>query len=188
MPKPRVPPNQRVVDSLPVLNLEDVPEFDPENWRLTVDGLVEEKLSLSFDEVLALPKTGIVSDFHCVTGWSKLDNAWEGVGFEEIIKLAGPLSKAKYVTVYAEGFYSSSLSLEELLKVGVLLAYALEGAPLKPEHGFPLRLVVPQKYAYKSVKWVRRLKFTAEKELGYWEKRGYSDGADPWREERYQKS
>lgn len=185
MPRSKIPPNQKVVGRLPVLNIDPVPKFDSKKWRLTIDGLVEKKLGLAYDEILSLPRSKTVSDFHCVTGWSKLDNIWEGVGFEEIMKVAKPLEKARFVSVYAEGFYSSSLSIEELLKIGVLLAYAFDSAPLKPEHGFPLRLVVPQKYAYKSVKWVRRLNFTAEKELGYWEKRGYSDSADPWREERY---
>jgi len=162
-----------------------VPKFDPETWRFEVEGLVENPVKLTYAEFLALPKTVRVSDFHCVTGWSRLDNRWEGVAFKTICELVKPLEEARFVTVVAEGEYTTSLPIEELLDDDVLLAYSLDGKPLEPEHGGPLRLVVPKKYAYKSAKWVRKLRFTEERELGYWEALGYSDTADPWKEERY---
>jgi len=114
-----------------------------------------------------------------------MDNKWEGVAFKTISELAKPLKEARYVTVVAEGDYTTSLPLKDLLDDDVLLAYRFDDEPLEPKHGGPLRLVVPKKYAYKSAKWVRKLRFTAEQELGYWEKRGYSNTADPWKEERY---
>jgi len=113
-----------------------------------------------------------------------LDNRWEGVAFKTVVDLVRPLKEARFVTVVCEGDYTTSLPLEELLDDDVLLAYEFEGKPLEPMHGGPLRLVVPKKYAYKSAKWVRRLRFTKEQELGFWEKRGYSNSADPWKEER----
>ncbi len=183
--KQRMPPNQRVTSKFPVLHEGLVPKFDSDAWNFVVEGLVENPMKLTYEEFLKLPKIVSVSDFHCVTGWSRLDNKWEGVTFKTIFNLAKPLKKAKYVTVVAEGDYTTSLSIDELLEDDVLLAYKLDGKPLEPKHGGPLRLVVPKKYAYKSAKWIRRLRFTEEQELGYWEKGGYSNTAGPWKEERY---
>jgi DMSO/TMAO reductase YedYZ molybdopterin-dependent catalytic subunit len=183
--KPRIPPNQKISSKFPVLHEGSVPRFNPETWDFAVEGLVENPTKFSWEEFLKLPKTVSVSDFHCVTGWSRLDNNWEGVAFRTVCELVKPLKEARYVTIIAEGEYTTSLPLEELLDDNVLLAYRLDDRLLAPEHGGPLRLVVPKKYAYKSAKWVRKLKFTKEQELGYWEKRGYSNTADPWKEERY---
>jgi len=181
-----IPPNQRVVSNkFPVLHFGSVPKFNPEKWDFTVEGLVDKPLRLTYNEFLKLPRTVSVSDFHCVTGWSVLDNKWEGVAFKTIFDIAKPKPNAHYVTVVAEGGYTTSLSIEDLLDNHVLLAYRLNDKPLEPEHGGPLRLVVPKKYAYKSAKWVRKLRFTEKQELGYWEQRGYSNSADPWKEERY---
>ncbi len=181
----RIPPNQRVTSRFPVLHEGSIPKFDPETWDFVVEGLVKEPIRLTYQEFMKLPKVVSVSDFHCVTGWSKLDNKWEGVAFKTISGMVKPFKEAKYVTVVAQGDYTTSLPLEDLLNNDVLLAYRLDNKPLKPEHGGPLRLVVPKKYAYKSAKWVKKLRFTEEQELGYWEKRGYSNTADPWKEERY---
>jgi len=181
----RVPPNQRVTSKFPVLHVGTVPVVDLKMWDFRVEGLVENPIRLTYDEFRRLPKNVSVSDFHCVTGWSRLDNRWEGVAFKTIGDLVKPSGEAQYVTIVAEGDYTSSLPLKELLEDDVLFAYAFEDKPLEPEHGGPLRLVVPRKYAYKSVKWVRKLRFTKEQELGFWEKRGYSNTADPWKEERY---
>ena len=181
----RVPPNQRITSEFPVLHVGSVPAFDPKTWDFRVEGLVGNAVRLGFDEFLRLPKVLSVSDFHCVTGWSRLDNRWEGVAFKTIADLVKPLKEAKFVTVVCEGDYTTSLPLEELLGDDVLLAYGFEGKSLEPVHGGPVRLIVPKKYAYKSAKWVRKLRFTREQELGFWEKRGYSNTADPWKEERY---
>lgn len=181
----RIPPNQKVITRLPVLHVGSIPTFDPETWRFVVDGLVAHPVRLRYDELVRLPRVVRVSDFHCVEGWSRLNNRWEGVAFQTLSTLAKPLPAAKYVTVVCAGGYTTSLPLTELLADEVLLAYGLDREPLKPEHGGPVRLVVPQRYAYKSAKWVRQIRFTPEQELGYWEKRGYSNTADPWKEERY---
>ena len=183
--KRRVPPNQKVTSDFPVLHEGSIPTFDPETWDFAVEGLVEKPMRLAYKDFLKLPAVVSISDFHCVTGWSRMDNKWEGVAFKTISDLAKPLKEANYVTVVAEGDYTTSLPLEDLLDDDVLLAHRFDDKPLEPKHGGPLRLVVPKKYAYKSAKWVRKLRFTAEQELGYWEKRGYSNTADPWKEERY---
>jgi len=128
-----------------------------------------------------------VSDFHCVEGWSILDNKWEGVSFKTIVGMVKPEEDAKYTVFECDDEYSTSLPLSDLLKEDVLLAYKLGDMMLEPERGGPLRLIVPQKYAYKSAMWLRKVRFTAEHELGYWEERGYSDTADPWKEDRYTK-
>jgi DMSO/TMAO reductase YedYZ molybdopterin-dependent catalytic subunit len=183
--KERIPPNQVVTEKFPTLHVGSVPKFDPKTWEFSIAGLVRNPLTLNWEGFLKLPKTVSTSDFHCVTGWSRLDNKWEGVLFKTIHSLVKPFGNAKYVTVVAERDYTTSLPIEELMDDDVILAYRFNGSELKPEHGGPLRLVVPKKYAYKSAKWVKKLAFTERQELGYWEVRGYSNTADPWKEERY---
>ena len=183
--RPRIPPGQHTIDRLPVLHVGSVPAFDREKWDLRIEGEVRDPQRLTYDEVRALPSVIDISDFHCVTTWSRLDCAWEGVRFVEIAEVASPTERARFVTVGCDGGYTTSLPLEELMEPDVLLAWGLDGEPLDAKYGFPLRLVVPKKYAYKSAKWVRWLRFTEEQELGYWEQRGYSNGADPWLGERY---
>jgi len=185
MKEERIPPGQRAISRFPVLHEGRVPKFKEEDWDFRVEGVVENPLTLTWQEFQDIPKVKIVSDFHCVTGWSKLDNEWEGVKFKEIANLSKPKDDARFVTIAAEEGYTTSLPMDDMMDDDVLLAYAFEGAPLSPEHGGPLRLVVPKKYAYKSAKWVRKIVFTKEKELGFWEKKGYSDSADPWKEERH---
>jgi DMSO/TMAO reductase YedYZ molybdopterin-dependent catalytic subunit len=180
----RIPPNQHLIQHLPVLHVGPVPDFDPARWDLRVDGEVRTPRWFSYQELRALPSVIATSDFHCVEGWSLLDCAWEGIRFSELCDLVSPTERARFVTITCEGRYSTSLPLAEMLRPEVLFAWGLDGADLSPEHGFPLRLVVPHKYAYKAAKWVRRIRFAHQHELGYWEQRGYSDSADPWREER----
>ena len=181
----RLPPGQRLTEDFPVLHMGRVPPFDEGTWDFVVEGLVEEPLRLTWPQFEALPRAVSVSDFHCVTGWSRFDNRWEGVLFQTIADRVCPRPDARFVTAFAESGYTTSLPLAEFMAEDVVLAYAHDGQPLRPEHGGPLRLVVPRTYAYKSVKWLRGLRFTQEQELGYWEQRGYSNSADPWKEERY---
>ncbi len=183
----RLPPGQSERSALQVLHVDGVPAIDLGKWVFEVDGEVENPVKLSWNEFLQLPKTIDVSDFHCVTGWTKLDNKWEGVRFKEIAKLARPTVRAKYATIecYGGTVYTTSLPLEDLLRDDVLFAYQLDGKPLEPHYGGPLRLVVPQKYGYKSAKWVKRVTFTETQELGFWESGGYSNTADPWTNDRY---
>jgi DMSO/TMAO reductase YedYZ molybdopterin-dependent catalytic subunit len=180
-----LPPNQYEVDKLRPLHVGSVPEFDGENWDLEIYGLIQNPVILSLKELKKLPRAESVSDFHCVTGWTKFDNKWEGVRFRNLMKLVQPERNARYVTFQCENNYSTSLPLEELEYDDVILAYLLDNNDLPELYGGPLRLVVPHKYAYKSGKWVRKIKFTENQELGYWEQKGYSNTADPFKNDRY---
>jgi len=183
--KSKIPPGQKQTDNFPVLHVGKVPEFDPRTWYFKVEGEVENPSVFSYEEFKKLDAVKDKSDFHCVTGFSILDNVWEGVRFKEIAKLAKPTKKAKFATIFCDGGYTTSLPLQDLMDDDVLFAWGRNGEELTPEHGFPLRLLVPKKYAYKSAKWVRGIRFTEKQELGYWEQRGYSNTADPWTEDRY---
>lgn len=164
-----------------------VPKIDLEKWFLMIDGEVEKVLKLDWNEVRELPRVESVSNFHCVEGWSVLDLKWEGIRFKTIIDLVKPNENAKFVTFQCADGYTTSLLIEELLGEDILLAIKLNGEYLEPGIGAPLRLVVPDKYAYKSAMWITRIKFTSKKELGYWEKRGYSDSANVWSNDRFAK-
>jgi DMSO/TMAO reductase YedYZ molybdopterin-dependent catalytic subunit len=163
------------------------PKINLDTYKLTVDGEVEKPVTLNWAEFLALPQTVSVSDFHCVEGWSVLDCRWEGVQIKEIERIVKPKSDAKAVTFTCADNYTTSLYREELALRDVLLVHKLNGAVLEEGYGFPLRLIVPAKYAYKSALWVERLTFTRGKELGFWERRGYSDSADVWKNDRYRR-
>ncbi|HTD81619.1 MAG TPA: sulfite oxidase-like oxidoreductase [Thermoplasmata archaeon] len=182
----RLPPGQKQTAGWPRLDLGIVPRFDPKAWNLRIDGAVETPATLTWDEVLALPKVQVTADFHCVTAWSRFDNRWEGVEFRTIADLVRPKREAKHVVLTCgDAGYTTNLPLDVLLDDDVLLAYRHDGKPLPLEHGGPMRLVVPKRYAWKSAKWLRQITFVKEDEPGYWEVRGYSNTADPWKEERY---
>jgi DMSO/TMAO reductase YedYZ molybdopterin-dependent catalytic subunit len=190
-PQKRLPPDQQATDKIlrwgtdhPGITSTN-PELQLETYTLTVEGEVENPVKLNWNDFMALPKTTSVSDFHCVEGWSVRDCKWEGVRIKDIEKLVNPKAVAKAVTFDCADNYRTSLFREELSGDDVLLAYKLNGEVLEEGLGFPLRLVVPQKYAYKSALWVVALRFTMGKELGFWEKRGYSDSADVWRNDRF---
>lgn len=161
------------------------PRIELKTYTLVVDGEVDSSMRLSWNEVLGLPKTESVSDFHCVEGWSVLDCRWEGVRLRDLMTLVKPNSRATSATFECADGYTTSLTMDELSGDDVLLAYRLNDAPLEEGYGFPLRLVVPSKYGYKSALWVTHVKFTTRKELGYWEKRGYSDTADVSKDDRF---
>ncbi len=181
----RLPPGQYLTEKFPVLTYGPVPRFDPARWDFRVTGLVEEPLRLTYEQFRQLPKSEMVADFHCVTAWSRLDNHWEGVRVKDLMRLVRLKPQARFVIVRCDGDYTTNLPLEEFLDDTVMLAYRHDGQDLTPEHGFPLRLVVPKLYGWKSAKWVRCIDFTAEDERGFWEVRGYHNHADPWKEERY---
>jgi DMSO/TMAO reductase YedYZ molybdopterin-dependent catalytic subunit len=181
----RVPPGQTLTTKFPVLHIGDPPVFHAKTWTLKIGGEVERPLTLTWEEVLALPAITSVSDFHCVTSWSRLDNQWEGVSFRTIAGLVQPKAQAQYVVGEDDWGYTANLPLQALLDEDVLLAYKHGAQDLEPEHGGPLRLVVPKRYAWKSVKWLRALYFRQQDEPGFWEVRGYSNTADPWTEDRY---
>jgi len=181
----RIPPGQVVTTKLPVLHYGAVPSVDIANWDFQVFGLVREPLRFTYNDILAMPRERVVADVHCVTGWSKLDTEWEGVKFREFMRGVQPLPEARFVEVRAEAGFTTSLPLEVLMDDDVIMAYIYDGAPLTPEHGAPLRLVVPKKYFWKSAKWIRGFEFMAHDRLGFWERNGYNNHADPWLEERY---
>ncbi|MGH2677236.1 MAG: sulfite oxidase-like oxidoreductase [Actinomycetota bacterium] len=181
----RTPPGQHLTRGWPILHAESIPSFDPVAWRFRVDGEVEQPVQWSWEEFRALPPATLTSDFHCVTGWSKLDNEWEGVRFREIAERVRPRRSASHALVEAPSGYTANLPLEALTEDDVLFAWSHNGEPLPPEHGGPLRLVVPKRYGWKSVKWAVRVRFLDRDVRGYWEERGYHNEADPWLEQRY---
>jgi DMSO/TMAO reductase YedYZ molybdopterin-dependent catalytic subunit len=181
----RVPPGQKLTEKWPALHYGSVPGIDTSRWVFTISGLVEKERRLSYKEFLALPMVKVYSDIHCVTGWSKLDNLWEGVSSNVIRELAGILPEARFVTVRSEGGFTTNLSLDDFFQPDVTFAVRHNGQPLTPEHGYPVRLVVPRLYFWKSAKWVNGVEFTAEDRPGFWETHGYHNHGDPWKEERY---
>lgn len=181
----RVPPGQALTTKFPILHVSDPPVFHPHTWTLKMVGEVEHPLTLTWEQVLALPSITSVSDFHCVTSWSRLDNRWEGVAFRTLAERVQPKPHAQYVIGEDDWGYTANLPLEVLMDDDVLLAYKHDGRELEAVHGGPLRLVVPKRYAWKSVKWLRALYFREHDEPGFWEVRGYSNTADPWTDDRY---
>ncbi|MFN2590098.1 MAG: sulfite oxidase-like oxidoreductase [Actinomycetota bacterium] len=181
----RVPPGQRLVKGWPVLHYGPIPRFDDSKWDFRVFGAVEAPLTVTYDELKSLGPAKVTADMHCVTGWSTLDNDWEGVPFRVLAERVTPKPGAAWVITHCDYGYTSNLSLQAMLDDDVLVAWAHAGEPLTPEHGYPLRLVVPKRYAWKSAKWLRGLELAEENERGFWEVRGYHTHADPWREERY---
>jgi DMSO/TMAO reductase YedYZ molybdopterin-dependent catalytic subunit len=182
---PRIPPGQRLVKTWPVLHYGPIPHFDGEHWDLEVHGLVESPFMLGYGELMALPRVTVDADMHCVTGWTTLDNTWEGVSLRTIVERAKPTADAKWVIAHCEGGYTSNLSLAAMDEDDVLLAWRNHGEDLTPEHGWPLRLVVPKRYAWKSAKWLTGLEFSAKNTRGFWEVRGYHIHGEPFAEERY---
>lgn len=181
----RLPPGQSLTLKWPVLHYGSVPRFDPAKWDFRMWGLVEEPVRLTWQEFSKLPRVQSKSDFHCVTRWSRFDNTWSGVAFKEILSLAKLKSEAKYVLVHAEQGFTANVPLTDLDRDGVLFATHHDGEPLSADHGYPLRLIVPHLYAWKSVKWVRGLEFLASDVRGFWEQNGYHMYGDPFKEQRF---
>ena len=182
----RPPPGQRLKEDFPVLHYGDIPHFNENIWDFTVTGLVKKPLRLTYREFLSLMSTEVTVDFHCVTGWSKFDLKWKGILFKTIASLVKPLEEARFVFVIADYGYSTNMPIKVAMDNDVIFAYEYNENPLTPEHGFPMRLVVPKRYAYKSAKWVRGIEFLKEDRKGFWESVGYSNSADPWKEERFE--
>jgi DMSO/TMAO reductase YedYZ molybdopterin-dependent catalytic subunit len=181
----RVPPGQSLTTKFPVLTYGPVPRFNPQSWDFKMLGEVEQPLRFSYEQFRALPRSKMVADFHCVTTWSRLDNAWEGVMVKELAKMARPKSSGAFVLIHCDAGYTTNLPVKYFLDDDVMLADRHDGEDLSPDHGFPLRLVVPKLYAWKSAKWVRAIEFLDQDIRGFWELRGYHNRADPWLEERY---
>ena len=181
----RIPPGQYRTLKFPVLHYGSVPNTDLARWDFKVWGRVDSPFSLTWEQFKALPRKTVGTDIHCVTRWTKLDTTWEGVPIQEVLQLAGVQSAATHVVAHAEQGYTSNVPLDVLDDVDVLLADTFDGQPLELEHGWPLRLLVPKKYFWKSAKWIRGLEFLDHDQLGFWERYGYHNDADPWQEERF---
>jgi DMSO/TMAO reductase YedYZ molybdopterin-dependent catalytic subunit len=181
----RLPPGQYLTEKWPVLHAGDVPDVDLATWDFRVWGEVERPLTLTWEDLTALPSTEVVLDIHCVTRWSRFDTAFRGVAWRELAELAQPKPSARYVVAHAEQGYTANVPLSFLEDELALVAYEAEGEPLAPEHGWPLRLVIPRKYFWKSAKWLRGLELLPRDQPGFWERYGYHNEADYWKEERY---
>jgi DMSO/TMAO reductase YedYZ molybdopterin-dependent catalytic subunit len=181
----QVPAGQTEVNNFPILDLGIVPEIDTTNWQLRIYGLVEHELNLDWAAFQQLPQVSDISDFHCVTRWSQLDMDWIGVSAQHLLMLAAPLENAKYVTLHGFDGYTTNIDLNALLDDDVIVAHSVLGKPLTREHGGPVRMVVPKRYAWKSAKWLKGIELHAEDRPGFWEVRGYHNYADPWLEQRF---
>ncbi len=189
---PKLPVGQHEVKNWPVLDLGEQPDVSLERWKLEVGGLAENPFSLSWDQLLALPQVDDVSDFHCVTTWSRYDNHWRGVRFRTIAEIAVPRDDARFVLCTGYDFmpgtsipYTTNVPLARAIEDDVLLVHTWEGEPLPREHGGPCRMITPKLYAWKGAKWIRQIEFLAHDRKGFWEVRGYSNSAEPWFNDRY---
>ena len=180
----RVPPGQFLSNKFPVLTYGSTPKVDLDTWKFRVFGLVEQEVELTWDQFTKLTWTTVTADFHCVTQWSSLDNTWEGVTFPDLMALAQPKLEAKFVMAHCFGGYTTNLPLEVAMEEG-LLVHKQDGEPLGEGHGWPLRLIIPSRYGWKSAKWLNGIELIAEDAPGFWEQRGYNNNADPWKEERF---
>ncbi len=181
----RLPPGQYLTDKWPVLHAGSVPRTDLATWDFRVGGEVEEPLTLTWEQLQALPSKDVTIDIHCVTRWSRFDTSFRGVHWSELAKLVRPKRSARFVVAHAEQGFTANVPIEALQHEDALIAYEADGEPLTPEHGWPLRLVVPSRYFWKSAKWLRGLQLRATDEPGFWERYGYHNEADYWKEERY---
>jgi DMSO/TMAO reductase YedYZ molybdopterin-dependent catalytic subunit len=181
----RLPPGQSLTLKWPVLKYGAVPRFDAAKWDFAVSGLVEKPVRLTWEEFNRLPQKVVVADMHCVTRWSRFDNRWEGVAVTDVLALAKVKPEARFALLHAEQDYTANLPLDDLMRPAALFALRHDGEPLTAEHGYPVRLVVPHLYAWKSVKWVRGIELLSKDEPGFWEQNGYNMYGDPWKEQRY---
>ena len=181
----RLPPGQSATDGWPILHYGSIPMIDTKDWTFEMGGAVEAPVQLNWDEFMALPQVTLTNDIHCVTTWSKFDNTWTGVPVREVLKLVQIKPDATHVMVHSYGGYTTNLALEDLDREENLFAHTHDGEPLMREHGWPLRLVIPHLYFWKSAKWVRGLNFMSQDQPGFWEMYGYHNRGDPFKEERY---
>jgi len=181
----RVPPGQTVTERFPILHEGEIPVYDMDKWSLRIFGEVEQERSFSYAELLAMPQHSITRDIHCVTRWSKLDTEWEGIRFIDLLPLLGVKPEAKYVMIHADQDYETNIPLEDLLKEDILLAHRYAGEPITNIHGGPMRLIVPHLYFWKSAKWITGIEFMIEDRPGFWERNGFHNYADPFKEQRF---
>ena len=181
----RLPPGQYYTEKWPVLHAGDIPDVDLATWTLTIGGEVEEPLTLTYEELRALPATTVTTDIHCVTRWSRFDAGFTGVHWRELAKLCRPKPTANFAIAHAEHGFTANVPLAALEDESALVVYDADGEPLTPEHGWPVRLLVPSKYFWKSAKWLTGIELSSIDRPGFWERYGYHNDADFWHEERY---
>ena len=181
----RVPPGQHEVKDFPVLSAGPTPKVRLDTWTFAIEGLVHQPVRWTWSEFLQLPAQTFVVDIHCVTKWTRLDTRWTGVSVDTLMEHAELDPKAQFVTAFSDGGYTTNMPLPDILNGRAFVAHQYDGQPLPPEHGGPVRLVVPNLYLWKSAKWVRGLRLTDRDKSGFWESRGYNNHGDPWKEERY---
>ncbi|MFC5449633.1 sulfite oxidase-like oxidoreductase [Paenibacillus aestuarii] len=182
----RVPPGQTLTQGFPVLHYGSVPYYnDMSKWNLKVFGLVEEEFTISYKDFMAIPRRTFTNDIHCVTTWSKLDNVWEGVAVADIMNKVKVKPEATHVMLHAEHGWTTNLPLEDFLRETSFFAVKHNGQLLTPDHGYPVRMVVPHLYFWKSAKWLRGIELMPKDKPGFWERNGYHMYGDPWQEERY---
>jgi len=181
----RLPPGQYLTEKWPVLHAGDVPDVDVATWTLQLTGQVEEPVSLTYDELRALPATTVTTDIHCVTRWSRFDAGFTGVHWRELAKLCRPKPAAGFAIAHAEQGFTANVPLAALEDEQALVAYEADGEPLTPEHGGPVRLVIPSRYFWKSAKWLTGIELSSIDKPGFWERYGYNNDADPWQEQRF---
>ena len=185
-PATRLPPGQREVKTWPVLDLGVRPEISTEEWRLRVDGLVAAPLVWDWEAFVAQPQVTLTSDIHCVTGWSRFDNAWTGVHVAHLLEVVRPKDEARHCVFHGHDGYTTNVRIDRFADEDVVLAHSWNGAPLAPAHGGPVRAVIPKWYFWKSAKWIKRIEFRRDDAPGFWEVRGYHNEGDPWSEQRYE--
>lgn len=183
--RPKLPVGQHEVKNWPVLDLGVHPEIPQAEWRLEVDGEVEDPQIFTWDRFMALPQTEDISDFHCVTTWSRFDIPWVGVKFGQVMEVCRPRPSATHVVISAYDGYTTNLSLADAMAYDVLIVHTAMGAPLTKEHGGPVRMITPQLYAWKGAKWIKKITLLSHDQPGFWEVRGYSNTARPWKNDRY---
>ena len=181
----RCPPGQRIVENFPLLHYAEIPDIHHDNWTLKITGGVKKKLKMNWEAFSDLESVESISDFHCVTGWSRLDLAWRGVRIRDLLEMAGLKKSSRFITFYSYDGYITSLPIDACLGDDDILATHLDGELIKTDMGGPVRVVIPGKYGYKSALWIREIRLTRRQKKGYYEKQGYSNNADPWKEERF---
>ncbi|WP_077211687.1 sulfite oxidase-like oxidoreductase [Bacillus dakarensis] len=181
----RLPPGQALTERFPILHEGEVPTYDLKTWSLRVFGEVDQEVTLTYDDIMKMPQTTITTDIHCVTRWSRFDNQFTGVLFRDFLKELGIQHKGKYVMLHADQDYTANLAFSDLDREDVLLAHSFDGKHLTAKHGWPLRLVVPHLYFWKSVKWIRGIEFMNDNAPGFWEQNGFHINGDPFKEERF---
>ena len=181
----RTPPNQRVTDKWPILHVGKIPDIDITTWKFRIFGLVSKTVEINYSQFIAPSRVKVYSDIHCVTGWSKLDNLWEGVSTSILRDLTDIDSRAGYAIIHTAFDFTTNLPLDDFFQPDVLFTIKHNNETLTPQHGYPIRLIIPRLYFWKSAKWVTGVEFTAEDRSGFWESRGYHIHGDPWKEERY---